>query len=107
MQDSQVLCAASADHEKYYFNPRFERLPESVKQELKASLVLFAEEVGGAILIVFSEEGDPQIQLIRREEDFLYDEIEAELQVSRLHKQKETLFLQLKAFYMAFFGEKA
>ena len=106
MQDSLVLCAASADHEKYYFNPRYEKLPESVQQELKAALVLFAEKVGGAILIAFSEEGEPQIRLVPSEGDFLYDEIEAGLQVYRLQKEKEVLFLQLKAFYLAFFGGK-
>ena len=104
MKEELVLCGAGSKQEKYYFNPRYDRLPEAVKQELKSALVLFASEVGGTILIVFTEEGDPQIRLIREDDDIYYDDIEAGLAVSRLQKEKEVLFLQLKAFYLAFFG---
>ncbi len=104
MNEELVLCGAGSRQEKFYFNPRYDRLPEAVKQELRSALVLFASKVGGTILIVFSEDGEPRIQLIREDDDIYYDDIEAGLAVSRLQKEKEVLFLQLKAFYLAFFG---
>ena len=39
--------------------------------------------------------------------DIYYDEIEAGLEISRLQREKEVLFLQIKAFYLAFFGGQA
>ena len=107
MNEETVLCGANGDAEKYYFNPRYARLPETVKEELQASLVLFAEHVGGTILLVFSEDGDPQIKVVPPADSLYYDEIEAGLEISRLQREKEVLFLQLKAFYLAFFGGEA
>ena len=39
--DETVICAANAYEEKYYLNPMFEKMPESVKDELKIICVLF------------------------------------------------------------------
>ena len=105
MNEESVLCGANAALEKYYFNPRYGRLPDSVKEELRTALVLFAARVGGTILIAFSESGEPQIRLMHGDDEIYYDEIEAELQVSRLQKEKEALFRQLQLFYLGFFGE--
>ena len=107
MNEEMVLCGANGDAEKYYFNPRFGQLPEAVKEELKASLVLFVEHVGGTILVAFSEDGDPQFKVFPPADSVYYDEIEAGLEISRLQREKEVLFLQLKAFYLAFFGGEA
>ena len=34
-QENIVLCGASSYEQKYYFNPDFNSLPESIKQELQ------------------------------------------------------------------------
>ncbi len=104
MNEEMVLCGANGDAEKYYFNPRYDQLPDTVKQELQAALVLFAEHVGGTILIAFAEDGEPQIKVYPPAGDIYYDDIEAGMEISRLQREKEMLFLQLKAFYLAFFG---
>ncbi len=106
MNEDLILCGAGGKQQKFYMNPRYGMLPQEVQQELKAALAVFAEKVGGTVLLVFSETGDISVQLIPDEGDFYFDEIEAGLAVSRLQKEKETLFLQLKAFYLVFFGEK-
>ena len=33
MEEEIVLCAANSYEQKYYLNPEFEMLPESIKQE--------------------------------------------------------------------------
>ena len=42
-----VLCGANAYEKKYYFNQEFDKLPQSIKDELHIICVLFTEEVGG------------------------------------------------------------
>ena len=48
-----VLCGSNAYEKKYYFNPLFASVPESVKEELHIICVLFTEEAGGVFQIVF------------------------------------------------------
>ena len=52
-----VLCGANSYEEKYYLNPDFEQLPDDVKNELKIMCVLFTEDVGGILTLVFDEDG--------------------------------------------------
>ena len=52
-----ILCGANAYEQKYYFNEKFAKLPESVKEELHIMCVLFTEEVGGTFMIGFDDEG--------------------------------------------------
>ena len=39
-----VLCGASSYEQKYYFNKLFEKIPQSVQDELHIMCVLFTEE---------------------------------------------------------------
>ena len=41
MEEEIVLCAANSYEQKYYLNPEFEMLPESIKQELNIMCVLY------------------------------------------------------------------
>ena len=49
MEEEIVLCAANSYEQKYYLNPEFEMLPESIKQELNIMCVLYTEDVGGIL----------------------------------------------------------
>lgn len=96
---SEVLCGANSYEEKYYFNEKFSNLPEEIKKEIQIACVLYTEEVGGVITFEFSEEGSLLVNTTSDERDYLYDNIEAELQVRRLLKDKEELFAQLETYY--------
>ena len=100
--DGKVLCGASAEQLKYYFNPEFSLLPEAVQQELHDITVVMADRIGAAFLMVFGEGGDLRLEVVPDEADFGYDEIETELQIRALQREKEELFTQLEAFYAAF-----
>jgi hypothetical protein len=67
-----VLCASSAYEKKFYLNEEFSRLPEDIKNELKIMCVLFTEEVGGILELVFDEEGN---LLFRTDADDVYEPI--------------------------------
>ena len=74
-QKKVVLCGANAYEQKYYFNEVFNGIPESVKDELHIICVLFTEEVGGILTIVFEEDGTLALETQAAEDDYLYDEI--------------------------------
>ena len=47
--EGKVLCGASAEQLKYYFNPEFGRLPEAVQQELHDITVVMADRIGATL----------------------------------------------------------
>ena len=53
-----VLCGANAYEQKYYFNRDFDKIPESIKEELHIICVLFTEEVGGIFTMGFNGDGE-------------------------------------------------
>ena len=97
-----VLCGSNAYEKKYYFNPLFDSVPESVKEELHIICVLFTEEAGGVFLIVFEPGGSISMETEAAEEDILYDDITAGLLVSEIRRHRQTLFEELQLFYRVF-----
>ena len=97
-----ILCGANAYEQKYYFNEKFSKLPESVKEELHIMCVLFTEEVGGAFMIGFDDDGSLMLITDADEGDLLYDEIGAGLMVKEVRKRREELFESLEAYYKTF-----
>ena len=102
-----VLCAASSYEQKYYLNPEFESLPETVKQELQIMCVLYTADVGGVLLLVFDENGNLELKVEHNEGDFSFDEIGSVLKIKELQNTKEELFKSLEMFYKVFYlGEE-
>lgn len=99
-QDNRmVLCGASKYTKKFYINPEFENLPDPIKRELKIMCVLFTEEIGGALELLFSEDGDVEIRTITNEDDYSYDDIGSEYKIRKMRKEKQELFQSLKLYY--------
>ena len=96
MEEEIVLCAANSYEQKYYLNPEFEMLPESIKQELNIMCVLYTEDVGGILMVFYDEEND-----------FSFDEIGSVLKIKQLQQTKQELFESLELFYKVFYlGEE-
>ena len=72
-----VICGANAYEQKYYFNKDFDKIPDSMKDELHIICVLFTEEAGGIFTIGFDDEGELFMETMAEEEDITYDEIAA------------------------------
>ncbi len=102
MEEKTVLCAASSYEQKYYLNPDFAALPEAVQQELQIMCVLYTEDVGGVLAVVYDEDGNLQLEVTHEENDFLFDEIGSVLKIKQLQKEKEELFEALETFYQVF-----
>lgn len=100
--NSSVLCVSSAYKGKYYFNKNFFNIPESVKQELQIMCVMYTEDVGGELIISFSEEGKLLLNVKADEDDFLFDEIGSALKIKQMQNEKRELFTMLENYYDAF-----
>lgn len=101
-EERVVLCGANAYEQKYYFNEAFDKIPESIKDELHIICVLFTEEVGGVFTIVFEEDGSVSMETNADEDDIYYDEISSGLLVSEIRRKRQELFEALQLYYRVF-----
>ncbi len=107
-EDEIVLCASSAYVKKYYLNEEFEALPDSVKDELKAMCVLYTEDVGGVLTLLFDGSGNLQFRASADDGDLLYDEIGSVLKIKQLQQTRRDLLESLELYFKVFFlGEEA
>ena len=105
-QQETVLCAASAYEKKFYLNPEFYGLPQEVKDELKIMCVLFTEDVGGIVELLFDEDGELTFRTSADEGDYLYDDIGSVLKVKELKREKAEFLNELQVYYkLIFLGE--
>ena len=102
-QDNIVLCGASSYEQKYYFNPDFNSLPESIKQELQIMCVLYTEDIGGILTLEFDEDGNLQFKTEALDADAMYDEIGSVLKIKKLQTEKKELLESLELYYRVFF----
>ena len=103
MEDTRiVLCGANAYEQKYYFNEKFNGIPQSIKDELHVISVLFTEEVGGVFTIVFEEDGSISLETNAEESDLLYDEISSGLMVGEIRRNRQEMFASLQLYYRVF-----
>ena len=102
-QDRIVLCGANSYEQKYYFNEQFSNLPENIRQELQIMCVLYTEDVGGVLMVVYDEQGNLELRVDHREDDFTFDEIGSVLKIKELQRTKSELFESLELFYKVFY----
>ena len=90
-QNEVILCGSSSYTRKFYLNRDFSRLPEAIKEELQIMCVLFTEDVGGTLQLVFDAEGNLEFRTEVEEGDLLYDEIGSVLKIKQLRNEKQEL----------------
>lgn len=98
-----ILCASSAYDKKFYLNEEFNKLPDEIKDDLKIMCVLFTEEVGGILKLVFDEEGTLMFRTEADEGDLLYDDIACGMLIKKLQYEKRELLESVEMFYKVFF----
>ena len=106
-QDRVVLCGANSYEEKFYLNPDFDQLPQSIKDELKIMCVLYVHDVGGILTVVFEDDGELKLEVSSEEFDPTFDEIGSQLKIKEIQRDKQELLEALQVFYKVFFlGEE-
>ena len=107
MSKEVVLCVSNAYQKKYYLNENFNGLPQTIRDELKIMCVLYTEDVGGILTLVFEENGELCFEVTSEENDFLFDEIGSRLKIKELQNTKQELLEALQLYYKVFFlGEE-
>lgn len=97
--EREVLCGASAYEKKFYLNPKFECLPQDIKDELKITCVLFTADVGGILTMEYEDDGTLELVTRSKESDFAYDEIGAHLKIKEMQQKKAELLEGLELYY--------
>ena len=101
-----VLCASNAYNKKFYLNEKFNGLPAAIKEELQIMCVLYTEDVGGVLELVFDEDGNLEFRTSYEEGDFFYDEIGSVLKIKQYQNVKRELLKSLETYYrIVFLGE--
>ena len=98
-----ILCGANAYEKKYYFNKKFDKIPENIKEELHIICVLFTEEIGGIFTVGFTPYGQVELDTQKEEGDLLYDEIGAELMVKEIRRKKAEMLRALSIYFKVTF----
>lgn len=102
-QDRVVLCGSNAYEKKYYLNEDFSNLPASVKEELQIMCVLYTEEIGGILTLVYDEDGNLEFEVNYDEGDLLFDEIGSVLKIKQIREDKRDLLEALEMYFKVFF----
>ena len=102
-QEKIVLCGANSYEKKFYLNPDFDALPQRIKDELKIMCVLYTEDIGGVLTLVYDENGELCFEVTHEENDFFFDEIGSHLKIKELQRTKEELLEALQVYYKVFF----
>ena len=101
-----ILCASNAYNKKFYLNDNFKGLPETIKEELQIMCVLYTEDVGGVLELVYDEDGNLEFRTSYEETDFFYDEIGSVLKIKQYQNVKRELLESIETYYrIVFLGE--
>lgn len=100
MEKQLIVCASPYEH-KYFFEPNFEDMPGSIKEELIEATATIAEAVNGIISIGFNKDGNIYIEQTSQEDIFV-DDIGAALEIKRFQKEKKELLQSLKMWYVIY-----
>ncbi len=101
--DKVVLCGANSYEEKYYLNPDFDQLPDRIKDELKILCVLYVNDVGGILTLVFEENGELCFEVSSKDFDPTFDDIGSHLKIKEIQRTKQDLLESLQLYYKVFF----
>ena len=106
MYNEVVLCVSNAYQNKYYLNENFNGLPQTIRDELKIMCVLYTEDVGGILELVFDEDGNLDFRTSCKENDFFYDEIGSVLKIKQYRNERRELLESIETYYrIVFLGE--
>lgn len=102
MTEKKVLAAASCQEQKYYLEPEFSALPESIQEEIRVICVLLAQKLNCTFLMGF-EDGELYFETVRNADDCDFDEIGAELEIKRVQREQKELLRAIELWYAVYF----
>ncbi|MCR5624179.1 MAG: DUF6145 family protein [Lachnospiraceae bacterium] len=102
----KIICVSSSYERKFYLADKFSGLPEQIKEELQIMCVLFTEDVGGILTMVYDDEGNISFLVTTAAGDFAFDEIGSEYKIRQIQRQKKDFLESLEKYIrVKFMGE--
>lgn len=101
-----VMCASSYYTQKYYLDPKFDKMPKAVQDELKELVISLAERTQGIVQVGFVSDGSMFLESSGDVSDINYDEINAKLEIDRVQESKKELIRTLSMWYVLFFTDE-
>ena len=93
------IIVSNSYNKKYYLDERLNVLPREVKDTLKIIFVKLTEEVGGVAEVSFDNtEYDLVFKTYKNDDDFNYDEINANYKLSKIEREYAEIFSQIAEF---------
>ena len=93
------IIVSNSYNKKYYLDERLNVLPKEVKDTLKIIFVKLTEEVGGVAEVLFdNQEYDLAFKTYKNDDDFNYDEINANYKLSKIEREYAEIFSQIAEF---------
>ena len=102
----KVLAAANSEQQKYYLEHEYSFQPDPVKEDLKKICVVLAEKLRCTFVVGFEENGDLYFETVKREDDFDFDDIGAELEIKKIQREELELFRAIELWYTIFFTKE-
>lgn len=103
--EKEIVISASPYNHKYYFEPRYDDIPNEIKEELIESIAAIAEKVNAIISLGFNKDGYIFIEQTADDNVFI-DEIGADLEIKKLQRDKKELLKSLQLWYMIYRSEQ-
>lgn len=99
-EDKIVLSAANCLEQKFFIEPKFSKLPDTIKEELQVICVTLAEKLGCIFMIGFYvADGEIYFETVQYDDDLNFDYIGSELEIKRIVKQHKELINSLTLWY--------
>lgn len=93
------IIVSNSYSKKYYLDERLNALPKEIKDALKIIFVTHTEEVGGIAEVSFDfNENDLIFKSYNNDDDFSYDEINANYKLFRIEKEYSEMFENIASF---------
>ena len=93
------IIVSNSYNKKYYLDERLNVLPKEVKDTLKIIFVKFTEEIGGVTEVSFdNSEYDLVFKTYKNDDDYNYDEINANYKLSKIEREYSEIFSQIAEF---------
>lgn len=98
--ENEIIIAVSNQYiMKYYCDEILNDLTEELKENIKLMLVKYTEECGGIVELIYNTQfNDLSLLSIAEDEDFTYDEIEANFKLSKLEREYQDFFKELAIY---------
>lgn len=107
MNEEKIISVGNSYKSLYYINPRFTNLPKEVLNKIQIFVVTLSEKTKGIVKLSYTDDGSIALEVQGLEEDFGYDDINAQIEVGRAKEENKELIQGLISYYKIFVDTSA